>query len=94
MRNLYVNLFKLSFGRFLHGLLKLKKRPNDNLKRFTYTYICFCISPCMTLPIQLAATRYQSLFLPMDLAATGYQFLVLLIHLAQTDISPCSYQPS
>ena len=45
-------------------------------------YNCFCISSCMTLPIQLATTRYQSLFLPMDLAATRYQFLVLLIHLA------------
>ena len=31
---------------------------------------CSCISSCMTLLIQLAATRYQFLFLPMHLAAS------------------------
>ena len=32
--SLHTNLFKLSFGRFFARNLKLKKRPNDNLKRF------------------------------------------------------------
>ena len=43
---------KLSFGRFLKFQQAMqKKQPNDNLKRFTCMHICFCISPCMTLPI-------------------------------------------
>ena len=53
-------------------------------------YNCSCISPCMTLPIQLATTWYQSLFLPMHLAEAWCQFWVLPM---QTDISLCSYQP-
>ena len=67
---MHVNLFKLSFGRFFVWPVKTLKSGLMTILRFTCMYIYFCISPCMTLAIQLAATKYQSLFLPMDLAAT------------------------